>query len=308
MINWIQFCSLNSTYFVKSDKILYDLKSLCMKRLERVPFRKNEAQELELLMSQDTDAQRQYVLWYGFQSLRGQMSLAQGNNRKLILLQDYIYPQWWHNEARDVLRQRGFLPPPDPDDEQKQWEAYCNWLSYCRFGDRNQEPGYGQIQMVLLAHDVRLMPIIGEDEQMQWFIEKNEEKIRTYGGRWKGKAAVRFFLEGAEEVVYRYLQYRLIKNKEEQCALIQRDINHDNNGLIWFYFNSYRAFPEAQKMIQAYDQNLWRRVIQVNYGWDFHYEQKFGCLKNWQEKLDANFPLLAHCPVEQIRDALDSIK
>lgn len=275
--------------------------------IEKIPFVKTPQQELVLLASSDFSAQRDYVLWYGFKSLQGQIVLAQSENRGLILLQDYLYHSWWHKDAKEVLYQRSILVRPDPQKEAFDCEtAFKGWLTTAWLGDRSDEKIWGKKQDLWLGYGVKMKPIVSEEEQLDWFASGNSEKIYTYCGLWKGKAAVKFLLDGPEVAVFRYLHDRLL-NEEQQCALIERDIRSGENSLIWYYFHTWRACPKAQKLIQKYDQALWRHVIMVNYGWDWQFEHKFGCLKNWQEKLDAEFPLLAHCPIEDIPQVLADI-
>lgn len=269
---------------------------------------KSQAEEFELLASENFQAQRQYVLWYGFQSKSALQMLAQCGPTELVRLQHRFYASRWHDGAMRELYRRGLASPPTEEDERRQRRAFENWLYVCRNFSRGNEKEYGRMQLLSMAFGAVFGPVVSEEEQLRWFEEGNLEKIVSYGGLWKGKAAVRFWSEGPEEALYYQLHYRLLKREEDQLALAQRDIRNGENNLIWFYFSSYRAFPSVQKLLQEYDQNLWRRMLIINYGWEYEFERKFGSLQNWQEKLDACFPMLAHCPIEDIRQALHRIE
>lgn len=277
-------------------------------KLIHVPYVKTQAEEVSLLETGSFSAQRQYILWYGFQSRQGQIMFADSGFSELIRMQNLFYGQWWFSEARQILCRRGLLSPLSEEDEQQQKRAFKNWLYNCLHAPRDNEAAYGRMQLYGMAGDEIVISAVGEEEQLRWLDEKNIEKISSYTGRWKGKAAVRFLQEAPEESVFFQLHYRLLKRPEEQYALAQRDISNGENNLIWFYFSSYRAFPEVQALLRDYDANLWNRMVMVNYGWDFEFERKFGSLKAWQEKLSENYSLLAHCPIENIRQVLHGIE
>ncbi len=276
------------------------------RKINRVPFVKTEQEELALLQSHDSGAKREYILWHGFQHDASRKALALGPSTDLIRLQDYLYRSLWNAEAREILYSRFLLTRPSSDTE-PQLSDFEKWLSFCFHGDSGNEPEYGKIQQLLMSAIIEFPPIVEESEQLIWFENNLWGKIRDYTGRWKGKAVERFFLEAPEECVWRYLRYRLLKTEEEQYFLVKRDMQNNENALIWNYFHCYRAFPRIQEMIRKYDPALFRHVLLVNYGSEPEFYQKFSCEANWRRKLEENADSLSHYPIEGIQQELAKI-
>ncbi len=266
----------------------------------------NEEQELYLLKNGTPYAKRQYILWYGFTSPKGQIELAQ-SDVELIHLQGYIYGDVWNKEAMEILRQRGLLPSENEEDTKV---AFLGWLSTALVGERKNEAEYGELQDYWLNYSSEdPMPHASEEEQISWFNQRDIHKIVSYEYNWRGQALIRFIKEAPEEVVYKYLHYNLLKREDAQLALIERDEANDENELIWFYFHQNRACLAVQEKLQKSEPWLWSNyMIVLNYGWDNIYERRARSLRNWQDKLEANIYRLANCPVEHIPYVLDTIK
>ena len=150
------------------------------------------------------------------------------------------------------------------------------------------------------------IPIPDEATQLSWFDNQDWDAVRGYHGRWYQSASLRLIKEAPEDVVTFYVYYCAPLDEQRQIALAQRDID-DKSHLAGEYFRYYYACPEAQKLIKGYDAQLWHRVLMVNYGWEWEFEQKHGSLAIWQQKLRAHFDELTSCSFEEIPELLASI-
>lgn len=276
-------------------------------KISHAPFVRSSAEEIILIQSGDMLAQKLHILWHGFNSKEGQLLLAQSGSAGLIRLQTMLYGNVWSQEAAEFLYMRHLLERPSDEEILMAETGAKLWLYNSLMGERKSEEYYGKIQMQGMSYGVKPCQTASEDEQLQWFKEGDIEKVCSYVGSWKGKAAILFLQTAPMEVIIKNLRYRKLKSEEQQLALIERDVSDNSNVLLWYYFSQNSAFLEAQKKIQAYDQNLWQRMLIVNYGWSNEFEKKFGNLKNWQEKLSSNFSILAHCPIDEIMNTLRKI-
>lgn len=273
-------------------------------KLDHVVYWRTQPEEIELLTNGDKEKLLQYVRWHGIRSPGGQEILAQSDDLDLIRMQQAICQGNWHRQAEEILYNRNILQRPDIEKQKSNFE---NWLFFSMHGDRRDEKRYGRIREFLMAGAPQ-QHHVSEEELFSWLDNGDEEKILNYSSSLEGAAFIRFLKEASENAIFRLLHYRLLKNEEEQIALVERVHHTKDDNIIWFYFCQYSAFPSVQQMLQDYgSSNLWRRVLLVNYGYDFKYEKKFGCLKEWQKKLKANFSLLEHCPVQKIAEVLDGI-
>lgn len=279
-----------------------------MKKTTKLPLLKDAFGEVKLLSCGHPEDKREYVLWYGFKTSQAQQMLARNPDEYLIALQSYIYGNIWEKSAAEILSDKNLLPRPTPEDDFAAGQALKGWLGASLFGDRDNEKDYGCRQSFWMCYSADRSEPVSEAQQLEWLRQGDKAKIMAYPYVWEGRAEIEFLTSAPEDAVYRYLHYNRLPDDEAQCALVQRDIRNNSNGLLWYYFHSCKACPEAQRLIQSYDSALWREMILVNYGWDYKYEKKFSNLANWRSKLSDSWPLLAHCPIEEIPTALDKIE
>lgn len=275
-------------------------------KISHAPFVRSSAEEIILIQSGDMLAQKLHILWHGFLSKEGQLWLAKSGSAELIRLQTMLYGNIWTREAAEFLYMRHLLKRPSDEEISMTETGVKVWLYNSLMGERKSEEYYGKIQLLGMAYGLIPSQPVSEKEQLQWLEDNDIEKICSYVGPWKGKAAIIFLKTAPLETVVKKLRYYKL-NEDQQLALIEREISDNSNVLLWYYFSQNSAFLEAQKKIQAYDQNLWQRMLIVNYGWSNEFEKKFGNLKNWQEKLSSNFSILAHCPIDEIMNTLRKI-
>lgn len=174
------------------------------------------------------------------------------------------------------------------------------WLGNCWFGEVGDHVNY-------MSLGASRADEVDEQTQLSWFNNQEWKKILNYEHTWLGVAFLRFLQEAPEDAVKYYLQYYTLRDRE-QLTLIMRDMHNNRHELTRGYFHIFSACHMAQKLLQSYDQELWPDVVMRNYGWDYKYEQKFGCLANWQKVLKAHMSELMHCPVEQIPKLLDTFE
>lgn len=275
-------------------------------KISHAPSMRSSVEEVKLIQSGDMLAQKLHILWHGFNSQEGQVLFAQNGSDELISLQTMLYGNTWCKEAAEFLYMRHLLKRPSDKDVSVAETGAKVWLYNSLMGNRKSEEYYGKIQLLGMAYGLVPSQPVSEKEQLQWLKDNNLEKICSYVGPWKGKAAIIFLKTAPMETVVKKLRYYKLSD-EQQLALIEREISNNGNVLLWYYFSRYTASQEAQKKIQAYDQNLWKRMLFVNYGWHNEFEKKFGSLKNWHEKLSSNLTILAHCPVDEIMNTLRQI-
>lgn len=274
--------------------------------LTEIPGIKTVLGEVKLLVGGSLQDKRQYILWHGIKWPFSQRILADDDNKYLIWLQTYIHGNIWHSDAAEILYRRKLLKRPTDEDDVAAEQAFKGWLSTSLIKDRTSEADYGRQQSWWLCYSARRPSPVSEEKQLEWLRMNDTTNIMSYPYAWRGQAEIQFLTSAPEDAVYRYLRYNSL-GEEAQCALVSREINSHQNNLLWYYFHVFKACLQAQQLIQDYDEALWREMIPVNYGWDYKYEQKFGCLAAWQSKLSDSWPLLAHCPIEEIGRALDSI-
>ena len=269
-------------------------------------FARDADGEASLLNHGSIFRKRDYILWHGIKSEAGQKLLAESANSYLIWLQTYIYGDIWDAKVRKILCEKGFLKKERPNDIKIYRKALTGWLNASLYGDRENEKSYGCSQSFWMNYEGKMPKSATEKEQLSWFDDKKYGTIISYPYVFVGKAFDRFILEAPEEALYRFLHYNLLED-DKQVLLVQREMKNHANGLLWFYFHMNRACAEAQELIQAYDNKLWKEMILLNYGWDNKFERKFGCLKAWREKLEDSWPLLSECPIAEIPGKLEKI-
>lgn len=189
----------------------------------------------------------------------------------------------------------------------KAYQIFETWLNACMHGPI----GDHFLQEMACAPQVS---IPDEQVQLSWFDTANWDAVRAYHGRWYKSASLRLINEAPEDVVKLYCLYCTPLDEEKQVALIKRDIACSTH-LAEEYFGYYHACQAARQLIHnqaqtgdEYFVHLWHRVLKVYYGWGWEFEQKFGTLAKWQQKLKSHFDELTVCSFDDIEKILHAIE
>lgn len=170
------------------------------------------------------------------------------------------------------------------------YQIFSDWLQNCLYGEVGDH-----LDSMASLENVN----VDEKTQLSWFDNQQWFKILGYKGNWSKTALLRYLQETPEDVLLHYLPYYTL-NEHEQLALILRDMHNGRHALTREYFHINYACEMAQRLLQKYDPELWPEMIMRNYGWEYEFEQKFGCLKNWQNVLKQNTSQLMECDVAKI--------